>query len=142
MRETVEKLTVLSNACPKLKTGKTRRDERAEKRAAIEAHWREVCRDVDRRDGVECRVCGARCATDALDLLLRAERHHLIPSSRGGPDETWNICRVCKRCHDERHVKGTLQLSGNADERNEMGKLAGICCERLTEAGWVIEKWC
>ena len=128
-----------SVAYPKLLNGRTRREERAHKRAMTEANWRRVCVTVDRRDGRHCRVC--ETPVGGLTLLTRLERHHLIPVSRGGADESWNVATLCKRCHDERHLKGTLQLSGNADERNELGKLAGIKVERLTESGWQVEKF-
>lgn len=124
---------------PKLKDGQTIRDKRAEKRAVEDKHWRDVCRIVDRRDGQECRVCERRCSTTALDMLLRAERDHIIPRSLMGPDESWNLATLCKACHDDKHKRGTLRLSGHADERNEMGRLAGIKVERLTDAGWTFE---
>lgn len=120
-------------------SGKTRRDDRAEQRAAEEQHWRDVCRIVDRRDGHECRVCERRCSPTALDMLQRAERHHVLPRGAGGPDETWNLLTLCKGCHEDKHVRGTLRLTGNADERNEIGRLAGVKVERLLETGWMTE---
>ncbi len=132
----------LSNAWPKVREGgKTRSEERSERRSARESIRVNAYRAVDRRDGEHCRVCGGRCSTRALDLTLRAERHHIIPRSLRGPNESWNLLTVCKDCHDDRHVRGVLKLSGNADERNEMGRLAGVKVERLTESGWVFEGW-
>jgi 5-methylcytosine-specific restriction endonuclease McrA len=131
---------MLSNACPKVPAdGKTRREARAERNAAIETEWRRVCRAVDARDGKRCRVCERMCSPNAMDMLLRAERHHLLPRSLGGQDTTANLLTVCPKCHDDRHVHGTLRLSGNADERNEMLQLAGVKVERLSEAGWTVE---
>lgn len=69
----------------------------------------------------------------------RAERHHVIPRSLGGPDETWNLATVCVDCHDERHKKGTLKISGNADQRDQLGRLCGLLIERATEGGWLKE---
>jgi hypothetical protein len=127
-------------AVPKLGVGgRTIREERGARRLADDQHWREVCQTVDRRDGYECRVCERRCSTTALNLLHRAERDHLVHRSLGGPDESWNLATLCKECHEDKHIHGTLRLSGNADERNEMGQLAGIRVERLGENGWRFE---
>lgn len=112
------------------------RTKRAGKRAARDAAYAAV----DRRDGKACRVCERFCSPDAP--TLRADRHHVIPRSLCGPDESWNLVILCRDCHDERHTKGTLQLSGNADERDGTGRLIGIKVERLTETGWRVEKFC
>lgn len=126
---------------PKLKDGRTWREHKIAKRAMAEAELRRVCKLVDKRDQGRCRVCGRHCSTTAPKLEDRAERHHLQPRSLGGPDTTANLALVCLTCHDERHKKGTLALSGNADHRDEMGRLAGIHVQRLTEAGWNTVAW-
>lgn len=128
-------------AVPKLKDGRTWREHRTAKRAMAEAELRRVYALVDARDQGRCRVCGRRCSTTASSLADRAERHHLQPRSLGGPDTTANLATVCRSCHDERHTKGTLALSGNADHRDEQGRLAGIHVERITEAGWRTVGW-
>lgn len=129
-------------ACPKLPHGTTRFDERLARNAALEQHWRETCRLVDQRDGGRCRVCDRRCSPLSATLTHRAERHHLIPLSRGGADHSSNILTLCKRCHEDRHLRSTLQLSGDADARDELGKLAGVKCERLENDVMTIFQWC
>lgn len=120
---------------PYLLNGKTAKEERDERKRAKKAAWLEVCKAVDRRDQGKCRVCGTQCALGST-FSDRAERHHVRPRSLGGPDASWNLATVCVDCHDKRHKKGALRISGDADERNEMGYLCGLKVERLTESGW------
>src|SRR5690606_12097764 len=120
-------------AVPKLKDGRTWREHRTAKRAMAEAELRRVQALVDQRDQGRCRVCGQR--------PTRPERHHPIPRSLGGGHTTANVCLLCPTCHATRHTKGTLALSGNADTRDEMGKLAGIHVQRLSESGWFTVGW-
>lgn len=122
-----------------LLNGKTAREERHERKVAKAANLKMVYAIVDRRDEGQCRVCGRRCSTTATSSELRAERHHVVPRSLGGKDTPENLALVCIWCHDERHKKGTLRISGNAHERNEMGFLSGLVIERLTESGWKVE---
>lgn len=124
---------------PYLLNGKTAREERHERKLAKAANLNAVYAIVDRRDEGQCRVCGRRCSTTATASENRAEHHHIIPRSLGGQDTPENLALVCVWCHDERHKKGTLRISGNAHERNEMGFLCGLVIERLTEAGWKVE---
>lgn len=119
--------------------GKTAREERHDRKLAKAANLKAVYAIVDRRDEGQCRVCGRRCSTTATTSDLRAERHHILPRSLGGPDTVENLATVCVWCHDDRHKKGTLRITGNAHERNEMGFLSGLKIERLTDAGWTIE---
>jgi 5-methylcytosine-specific restriction endonuclease McrA len=98
---------------PLLKT--TRLTDRTAKKRAEEQHWREVCRLVEIRDGFKCRACG-RKVTKTLTLQEdRLEHHHVKPLSLGGEDETFNVACLCLRCHQQRHVMWTLQITGNAD---------------------------
>lgn len=122
-----------------LLNGKTAREERHERKVAKAANRRAVYAIVDRRDEGQCRVCGRRCSTTSTTSDLRAERHHIIPRSLGGQDTPENLALVCVWCHDERHKKGTLRISGNAQERDQMGVLCGLTIERLTDAGWKVE---
>lgn len=136
---------MLSTACPKVKPGQLTRAEQKLKDRADEARSLAECyRIVDARDAFRCRVCGRRCSPVAIPTLERGERHHLIFKSRGGKHHSKNVLLICKaRCHDEIHLQGTLHLSGNADTRNpDTGKLCGVKVERLTEAGWKVEKFC
>lgn len=121
--------------------GESRRDEQKRKRAVMETNWERVCKAVDARDTRRCRVCGRWTNPEALTLLERGHRHHLQYRSLGGPDTTANVCTLCADCHEDEH-RGRIALSGNADHRDEMGKLAGICVQvpkdgRLEIVAWV-----
>ena len=120
---------------PFLLNGKTAKEERDERKSAKKATLLEVYAAVDRRDQGRCRVCHRRCQLGST-FADRAERHHVRPKSLGGPDATWNLATVCVDCHEARHKKGTLRISGDADEEDQMGVLCGLTVERLTDSGW------
>ena len=124
---------------PYLLNGTTAREDRLARKMLKAAELRAVYAIVDRRDEGQCRACGRRCSTTATASEHRGEHHHIQPRSLGGMDTVENVALVCVWCHDERHKKGTLRISGNAHERNEMGFLCGLTIERLTESGWQVE---
>lgn len=97
--------------CAKQKTDMPSRvEERIDKRAAKEANWRVVSRQVDKRDHYRCRACGATGNPDGVDVLDKLHRHHLAYRSHGGQDVASNLLLLCARCHDEVHVKRTLRI--------------------------------
>ena len=95
----------------------TRLQEKTKADASADQRWRAVCRTVDARDGLICRVCRRRLTITVRVVANRRERHHIIPKSLQGPDESWNVANVCLDCHQARHVTRTLHNSGNADKR-------------------------
>jgi 5-methylcytosine-specific restriction endonuclease McrA len=127
----------LENACPK---PTTRYQSKAEKAKTVAAQERETWAAVDARDGCCCRVCGTFCSPRAIGTLHAPHRHHLVYRSAGGNTTTANLATLCAKCHDAEH-RHELRLSGDADARNEMGRLAGIKVERVTESGWQTEGW-
>lgn len=80
---------------------------RAAKARRKAAHYRVVCRAVDARDGMRCRVCGHA-------LFTGAHHHHIVPRSLGGKDTTANLIRIDADCHAAIHAH-TLTVTGNAD---------------------------
>jgi 5-methylcytosine-specific restriction endonuclease McrA len=72
--------------------------------------YRRVCAEVDRRDGLRCRVC------QSPTLFVCAEHHHIVPRSLGGKHTTANIIRICMSCHHDITDK-RLRVTGNANER-------------------------
>lgn len=100
---------------PKVSADRPSRVELAlEKKAADDKQWREVCAKVDARDERSCRCCDKRTNPD-MTGLLRGHRHHIVYRSAGGRDDTGNVVTLCPKCHDDEHVKRTLQIDGNAD---------------------------
>lgn len=129
-------------AFPKTVNGYTRAEARQARVTAEDRQRREVYRQVDVRDQGHCRICGRRVAAGAISAADRAEHHHIVKRSQGGPDTTANVLLVCvARCHDDIHVRGVLKLSGDADLRNERGQLAGVKVETLREHGWEVTAW-
>lgn len=125
---------------PKTVNGRTRADDKAA-RAAQEAKDERACyRAVDKRDRLRCRISDV-LLTLGGSLTKAVQRHHMIPRGRGGYHDTANVLTVSKAVHDLVHVKGTLRLSGNADEVNSVGSFVGVKVEKLTEAGWVVAGW-
>lgn len=87
----------------------TAKKARKKRRAKEDYRYRLVCAEVDERDRRCCRYCGRR---DTLS------HHHIVPVSKGGPDETWNIVLLCQEHHDAAQ-NGTPRLVpvGNPDHR-------------------------
>lgn len=105
------------------------------KRAALLA-WEKVKAFIAKRDGYCCRMCGKACRYgDPIET--RADAHHIILASQGGPDESWNLIYLCRRCHDLCHKVKRFWLSGNADDRDPAGK-GCVKVERQVEAGFEV----
>lgn len=83
-------------------TAKRRQNKAQAKRRAYAL----VCRAVDARDGMGCRLCYAYCEV--------AEHHHIVYRSRGGKDTTGNIIRICQSCHHKIHDK-KLRVTGDGN---------------------------
>ncbi len=117
--------------------------EKLKARAAEAKALKDCYKAVDARDGTHCRICGRFCYPQAIGLLSRAERHHMIFRSQRVIHETWNVLTTCKAvCHPAIHTQGTLRVSGDADLRDAAGKFCGVQIERLTETGWQIKGMC
>ena len=42
----------------------------------------------------------------ACHMANRLERHHVKPRGAGGPDDDYNILKLCRVCHDRWHYRG------------------------------------
>lgn len=113
--------------------------ERIEEIRAGESRWDWLKRFICEREKGRCRVCGKKCAYGD-PIQSRADAHHIIFKSAGGPDETWNLIFVCRACHDLVHKLKKLFLSGNADERDPMGH-GLVKAERQVESGFEVVGW-
>jgi 5-methylcytosine-specific restriction endonuclease McrA len=90
-------------------------EEQKAKRAEAKRVEREVYKSVDHRDKFTCRACGGRADPNAIGLLNRGHRHHIVYRSAGGATSRQNCCLVCAECHDRIHQQRTLTIQGNAD---------------------------
>lgn len=111
--------------------------EQIEEQSAIDRAWEALKKFVFNRDKGCCRVCGKRVFFGAAKLADRADVHHIIFASAGGPDESWNLLLTCRRCHDLVHKLKALFLSGDADARDEMGK-GMVKAEKPIEGGFEV----
>jgi hypothetical protein len=93
------------------------------------AAWKAVCKQVDARDGYRCRVCGRRADPNAVGLVDRAHRHHIVYRSAGGEDDEANVITLCAECHAEQHA-GRLDVKGNAR--------TGVEVWRQRDGGWYL----
>lgn len=94
----------------------TRLDDRANRDLQFLKTWAALCAAVDRRDHYRCRACGVRVVRTMTVVENRLERHHVKPISLGGLDKTSNVATLCLRCHEDRHVRYALHITGNADK--------------------------
>jgi len=60
-----------------------------------------VQREGKKRDGKVCFICGRYCD--------RAQGHHVIYVSQGGPPSLKNIITLCDECHRDYH-NGKLKI--------------------------------
>ena len=119
----------------------SRFDKALEKELEEAAVWTAVCKVVDARDKRMCRACGKRSELDAVGLLLRGHRHHIVYLSTGGEDVSSNLVTLCARCHNAAH-RHWLEIRGNADEQLEFWRRSkdGWYLGRRESAPHVIEK--
>lgn len=117
--------------CP---DGTTQSMEKIEDRFAAERAWERVKWFIAARDGHQCRLCGKKCRYGD-PITSRADAHHIVFASAGGPDESWNLVHLCRNCHDLVHVVRKFVLSGNADARDELGR-GMVKVERQVEGGY------
>lgn len=123
-------------AISKVRDGKTADMEAIEEKYAIERAWEAVKQFIAVRDGYHCRLCGKGCRYGD-PIVTKADPHHIIFASAGGPDESWNLLYLCRGCHDLIHVVKRFFLSGNADERDELGR-GMVKVERQIEGGFEV----
>lgn len=58
-------------------------------------------KEAKERDAYVCMICGEYCE--------KAQGHHVIFVSEGGPSSTKNIVTLCDKCHQDYH-SGKLKL--------------------------------
>jgi predicted restriction endonuclease len=110
--------------------------EAIEDKHVIARAWEKVKSVIAVRDKYRCRLCGKACRYgDPIET--RADAHHIIFASAGGPDESWNLLHLCRGCHDLCHKVRRFWLSGNADDRDPAGK-GCVKVERQVESGFEV----
>lgn len=110
---------------------------RIEEVMTAERAWERLKWCIAARDGHQCRLCGKACRYGHADITKRADAHHIVFASAGGADESWNLLHLCRGCHDLIHVMRRFFLSGNADDRDELGR-GMVKVERQIEGGFEV----
>jgi hypothetical protein len=112
--------------------------------ADAKARERKAHQEIDARDNHTCRICGRCCSPMNIGRMKRGERHHMRATDRRSKIHLpQHMITLCGKCHDAVERSGKLRISGDANLRAaESGKLCGVKCERMTETGWKVEKWC
>jgi hypothetical protein len=118
----------------KFAKGPSRFERKDARKKAEEAERRRVYKQVDKRDGMCCRVTGRRVDPHNPNMLLRGHHHHLTYRSKGGNDTTDNLILLSAEAHHAVHA-GRIRLSGDADAEK------GVLLEVATEAGFKAERW-
>lgn len=126
-------------AIPKCPEGTTESMEAIAESYAIERAWQRVKSVIAIRDKYRCRLCGKPCRYGD-PIATKADAHHIVFASAGGDDTSGNLLYLCRGCHDLIHVVKRFFLSGNADERDELGK-GCVKVERQGEGGFETVGW-
>lgn len=129
--------TIANAKCPE---GTSASMEQIEADRIIERNWEHVKRIVAERDKGRCRMCGKRCRYGASNLRERGDPHHIVFQSAGGDDSTANVLLMCREHHDMCHKARRFWLSGNADDRDELGH-GMVKVERQVEGGFETVGW-
>lgn len=95
----------------------TRAEGRTASAKAIETARRVAYREAEQRDGLSCRVCGRKVRKGLTLGVDRLEHHHINGRGTIEYETSGNVAITCKGCHDDRHVRRTLHLSGDANGR-------------------------
>lgn len=74
-------------------------------------NWDEIRREVYKRDNNTCQYCSA------TDVKLVA--HHVIPKSKGGTHNLYNLVAICGDCHENVPNKAHEQLRKRKKKRLE-----------------------
>lgn len=93
----------------------SRFDQKKAAKLTAEALERAVFKQVDARDHRRCRVCGKASDPEAIGILERGHRHHIVYRSAGGSTESSNLVTLCAQHHSEEH-QHRLRIDGSADE--------------------------
>lgn len=81
----------------------SRFDRKRLAKAQAEQHERYCNKQIDQRDRRICRACSWRSDPEAMTLLTRGHRAHIVYESAGGGMEPNNRVTLCPQCHQDEH---------------------------------------
>jgi 5-methylcytosine-specific restriction endonuclease McrA len=86
---------------------RTIHDDKAQKQRNKTRDRAHAYRLVNVRDRYRCRACGRP----------GVEHHHIRGRQIRNAEHSSNVILICRECHNLRHVKRVLVITGNADSR-------------------------
>lgn len=90
-----------------------------------------------KRDRFRCQYCGAHAGSTELVV------DHVIPASKGGPDEPWNLLTACNNCNQGKAADyadvSLLWALSCAKSRDDKSAGYRLFCV-LTSRGWSSEE--
>ena len=80
------------------------------------AEWKEIVKEVLKRDGYRCQICGA-----GHTYKNRLVVHHILPVSCFPEyiSEMWNLATLCEKCHKKIHKAKFFRI----DTPEQLGEL-------------------
>lgn len=102
----------------------TRRKDKAKRDAADAAAWRRCKEQVDRRDGILCRICGCRTKKCRDRVPTRGEHCHIKGRliEPGLIHDPRNVFLGCGECHDAFDLHGIYASQPEADQFEYEGR--------------------
>jgi hypothetical protein len=64
--------------------------------------WDPLAAKIRKQDDDTCQSCNRRRKSDENQFPV----HHILPWSKGGPDEGWNLITLCPSCHPKTDAQG------------------------------------
>lgn len=93
-------------------------------RAGYPPDLAELRREVFRRDGYRCKLCGQEGGPRADGETIELHAHYTVPPAEGGSSSLDNLLTLCDPCHQRHHA---AQTEDPADaDRSESGSVAAL----------------
>lgn len=74
--------------------------------------WKSISCQVFKRDNYTCQYCGLMNGNLEVD--------HIVPFSKGGSDELFNLTTACKRCNIQKKDKSVVEFKKWKYEREQL----------------------
>jgi hypothetical protein len=111
------------------------------RKAEADRYEREQNLLIDRRDHRQCRACSKHSDPDAVGLLAKGHRAHIVYASAGGSMDASNRVTLCAECHWEGEHKDRLRFTSEGGPYVGIDANAGMEFWRKTKDGeWYLSR--
>lgn len=93
-------------------------------RAGYPPDLAELRREVFRRDGYRCKLCGQEGGPQADGEAIELHAHYTIPPAEGGSSSLDNLLTLCDPCHQRHHAAQRDEQT--EDDRSGSGSAAAL----------------